>query len=236
MGSGRVIDVDGVRAFRIDGCSKFYAMLPKQEEVFQNGEWSLHLTMNSVDGRGRKNPGWANCRLYRLTGRPTVFHLGVFLRGGRLAKNSCVERLDRMFPGMTEWVLAATAAHNAGEEIVQPPADPPKASNGVADREPTREEEKAIADLVRERFEQQRPVSQHRAARTAWRYVGDIAEQELGIEEPIAFLATKRLIGMAVLDDLVTDSRSKQRSLRVIESAYAERFAALIEKEAADAQ
>jgi len=229
MGRGSFIEVNGRRVFVVEGSDRLYSVRKKQEEVYQDDFWSLHVVFS--DGRYRPNgERWASCRLYRLFNGSGVFHIGVHLDSGRVAKTSCRMKLEESYPGVLEWMLDAVMAKSKSDRAVFPPAPPPPDVKPPPKMVASKSDERLIVDFIRTRWREERPLSRRRVTRREMRYVGDEVEYQFGIAEPVVFDVVRRMVEMRVVEDLMVCRQTRKRGLRVNEFAYREYF----EKERVD--
>lgn len=234
MSRAKMIEVEGERFLRLGGVRRLYIVREGEEMIFSDDDWCLLV-------KGSRRKTWASIRVFRLFYGVRAYSAGVNTRTWRPSRSDGAAALEKDYPGVLAWAAKATMQFLTEKRIAIPPAvakmrELPLGEEAARPvREATREEERKIADLVRAR-QGSRPLSQHRVAKSSMRYLGDEAEAALNIPEETAFVATKRLIGMGVLEDVMFDRKTKLRGLKVIESAYLERFAGLIEGETVDAQ
>lgn len=223
MGKGSFVEVKGRRVFIVDGSSRIYSVRKNQDEIYQDDFWSLHVIFS--DGRYRPNgERWASCRLYRLFNGSAVFHVGIHLETGRVSKTSCQMKLEENHPGVLDWVLDAVMAKSKSASAVVPPAPPPPDVRPPPKAVATKEDERKIADMIREFWREGKPLSRRRVTRKENRYVGDEAEYCLDIAEPVVFDIVRRMVEMQIVEDVMLDRRSRKRGLRVNEFAYGEYF------------
>lgn len=228
MSRVKLIEVEGEWFLRLGGVRRLYIVREGEEVIFADDDWCLLV-------KGSRRKTWASIRVFRLFYGVRAYSAGVNTRTWKPSRSDGAMALEKDYPGVLAWAAKATMQFLTGKRIASPPAvakmrELPlgEETEAQAPREATREEERKIADLIRSR-QDGRALSQHRVARSALRYVGDEAERELGIPEETVFVTTKRLIAMGVVEDFMRDLKTKFRGLRVIESAYAERFSALLE-------
>ena len=223
MGRGSFVEVKDRRVFVVEGSDRLYSVRKKQEEIYQDDFWSLHVVFS--DGRYRPNgERWASCRLYRLFNGSAVFHVGVHLGTGRVSKTSCQMKLDESYPGVLEWMLDAVMARSKSGSAEIPPAPPPPDVKPPPKMVATKLDERVIVDFIRERWREDRPLSRRRVTRKENRYVGDEAEYYFAIAEPVVFDVVRRMVEMQIVEDVMLDRRSRKRGLRVNEFAYGEYF------------
>lgn len=223
-----MVEIDGAIFLRVKGVRRLYVVRDGEKLAFCGEDWCLLV-------KGSRRKLWASIRVFRLFHGVRAYSAGVNTRTWKPSGSEGAKDLAKTYPGVLEWAAKATMQFLHGKVMPKEPPTtfmPEPVMVAHEPREATREEERMIADMVRHR-QNGRPLSQHRVTRPTMRYIGDEVENAFGVPEETVFIATKRLIGMGVLEDFMVDSRSKMRGLRVVESAYAERFAALIEKEGA---
>lgn len=213
-----------------------YKAQDRDEIIFENDDWCL---VARKPHHRRDGNVWANCRLLRLYSGVRCFQFGVNVRDKRPSDNIGSRTLNEAHPGFVDWVVKSVVKWIGGHAVTQPPKSmPPLAANSKRIRasfmppspEPaSKEEERLIVDLVRDRQSGASPLSQRRQTRPL-RYAGDVAEELLGIAEPVVFEAIQKMLMFGILEDVMVDPRTKMRGLRVNEANYTQYF----EREKAD--
>lgn len=213
----RMIEVEGQTFLKIAGVRRVYLTRAGERVAYADDDWCVLV-------RRKKGSPWASVRVFRLFDGVRAFSFGVSPRLRRATRSEGSIALAKEYPGVADWATRAVYQHLDGRPVTRPPEverkPPPPATT-----EATKDEERKIVELIRQRLMADGvPLSRRRVTRQQGRYAGDKVEDCLGVPEPAAFEAIRKMVSFGVLEDYLVDRRSRMRGLRVNETAFAEYF------------